>query len=140
VNEIGLGLLFTSAFVSSTLLPGGSEALFVALLWHGGHAPLPLLLTATAGNALGGLTSLAIGALIARRYPAQALAKPAHRKAVERVRCFGAPVLLLSWLPVLGDPLCVAAGWLRLPWTAAFIFIALGKGLRYAALIPAAGM
>jgi len=56
------------------------------------------------------------------------------------VRRFGAPVLLLSWLPVVGDPLCVAAGWLRLPWIAAFMFIALGKGLRYAALIPAAGM
>lgn len=140
MNEIGLGLLFTSAFVSSTLLPGGSEALFVALLWQGEYAPLPLLLTATAGNALGGLTSLGVGALIARRYPAQALTRPAHRQAVERVRRFGAPVLLLSWLPVVGDPLCVAAGWLRLPWTAAFMFIALGKGLRYAALIPTAGI
>lgn len=136
--DFGPGLLFTSAFVSSTLLPGGSEALFVALLWQGSHAPFALFLAATAGNTLGGMTSWGIGWLVARRYPAGALARPAHRDAVQRVRRYGVLVLLFSWLPVIGDPLCVAAGWLRLPWLASLLFIALGKGARYAVLLPLA--
>ncbi len=135
LDDFGLGALFTSAFVSSTLLPGGSEALFITLLWQGGHGVGPLLATATAGNTLGGMTSWLLGWLIARRYPAQAMAKPAHRTAVQRVQRYGVAALLFSWLPVIGDPLCVAAGWLRLPWLASLLFIAIGKGARYATLV-----
>ena len=47
----------------------------------------------------------------------------------------GAPVLLLSWVPIIGDPLCVAAGWLRVHWLPALIFITVGKTARYAALM-----
>jgi len=43
--------------------------------------------------------------------------------------------LLLSWLPVIGDPLCAAAGWLRLHWLLSLVFIGVGKTARYAVLL-----
>ncbi|VVD86728.1 YqaA family protein [Pandoraea fibrosis] len=50
------------------------------------------------------------------------------------MRRFGPPLLLLSWLPVVGDPLCTLAGWLRLSWRACLFYIAIGKTLRYIAI------
>ena len=57
-----------------------------------------------------------------------------HTRARAWVHRFGAPILLLSWLPVVGDPLCAMAGWLRLPWLPCLIFLMLGKFARYLAL------
>lgn len=85
----------------------------------------PALGVATLGNTLGGLSSYLIGRLIPQRQALRGLAA---------VRRYGSPVLLLSWVPIIGDPLCVAAGWLRLnPWLAT-LFIALGKLARYFAI------
>ncbi|MDH3503268.1 MAG: DedA family protein, partial [Nitrospirota bacterium] len=75
-------------------------------------------------------------------YPLIELTKPAQRLAVERVRRLGSPVLLLSWVPFIGDPLCLAAGWLRITWVGALLFMGIGKGCRYAvlfALLPSSG-
>lgn len=47
------------------------------------------------------------------------------------MRRFGPPLLLLSWLPVVGDPFCTLAGWLRLSWRTCLFYIAIGKTLRY---------
>ncbi|QKT04191.1 DedA family protein [Ectothiorhodospiraceae bacterium 2226] len=127
-------LLFWSAFVSATLLPGGSEAIFAALVWRGEHALSLLLAAATVGNTLGGMTSWGIGRLAAWRWPAERLTTPTQRRAVDRVRRWGAPVLLFSWVPVIGDPLCAAAGWLRVHWLLALVLIGVGKFARYAAV------
>lgn len=135
LDAYGLPGLFLSAFLSSTLLPGGSEALLAALALHGAHEPLALLAVATVGNALGGMTSWGIGWWLARRFPDRTLEGHHHQRAAERLRRWGSPLLLLSWLPVVGDPLCVAAGWLRMGWLPSLIFIALGKGARYALLL-----
>ena len=137
LDTYGLPGLFASAFLSSTLLPGGSEALLAALALHGGHDPMALLAAATLGNALGGMTSWGIGWWIARRFPNQTLERHHHRLAAERLRRWGSPLLLLSWLPLVGDPLCVAAGWLRIGWLPSLLFITLGKGARYALLLTA---
>lgn len=136
-----LGLFF-SAFLSSTILPGSSEVVLIALATQGDIPLWSLLAVATAGNTLGGMTSWVLGWVIALRYPLTALSKGAHRRAVERVRQWGSPILLLSWVPVLGDPLCVAAGWLRVSWLGALLFIGAGKALRYGvllALLPSSG-
>jgi len=127
--------LFTSAFLASTLLPGGSEAVLVYLASDALYSPVTLLLVAAVGNTLGGMTSWGIGWLIARKYPARGLVKRAHQQAVDRLQHWGSPVLLLSWLPVIGDPLCVAAGWLRLHWLLSLLFIGVGKTARYAVLL-----
>ncbi len=130
-ESIDLWGLFASAFLSSTLLPGGSEVV-LAMLAHRGERDLPLLLAvATAGNTLGAMSSWLIGRLLPERW----LEKPEHERALQRVRRWGSPVLLLSWLPVVGDPLCVAAGWLRIPWLPALAFIAAGKAARYLVIL-----
>ena len=133
--DASLWSLFVSAFLSSTLLPGSSEAVLVYLATEAAHTPLTLLLVAALGNTLGGMTSWGIGRLIAIKYSARGLVKPEHQKAVERLQHWGSPLLLLSWLPVIGDPLCVAAGWLRIHWLPSLLFIGVGKTARYAALL-----
>ena len=127
--------LFFSAFLSSTLLPGGSEAVLAYLTHAQGHDLWLLLAVAAAGNTLGGMTSWGIGRLIAVRYPAESMGKPQHRVAIDRVRRWGPPALLLSWLPVIGDPLCVGAGWLRIHWLLSLVLIGIGKTARYAVVV-----
>ena len=129
--DFNLWGLFLSAFVSSTLLPGGSEVLLAYLQSQGEHASWLLWSVATAGNTLGGFVSWGMGWWLARRFPMRSLEKPQHQQALLRVRRWGSPVLLLSWLPLIGDPLCLVAGWLRLNMWACLLFIALGKGARY---------
>jgi membrane protein YqaA with SNARE-associated domain len=127
--------LFISSFISSTLFPGGSEAVLAYLSSEQQHAKWLLLLVATTGNTLGGMTSWGIGWLIAKKYPTRQLLKPGHEDAIERIKKYGSPILLLSWLPVIGDPLCVAAGWLRVHWLLALVFIGVGKAARYGVIV-----
>ena len=121
-EEASLWTLFASSFLAATLLPGGSEAvLFAVLKLHPGQHWLALGI-ATLGNTLGGMSSYLIGRIIPQKQDLRGL---------QAVRKYGTPVLLLSWVPIVGDPLCVAAGWLRLnPWLSAF-FMGAGKLARY---------
>lgn len=121
--------LFFSSFLAATLLPGGSEAVLFAVLKSYPETFWPALLLATLGNTLGGMVSFGMGWL---------LPMTQQLKHVEKVRKFGTPALLLAWAPLLGDALCVAAGWLRLnPWHAA-LFMAIGKLARYLVIAWAA--
>lgn len=131
----GLWALFLSAFISSTLLPGGSEILLLWLASAGQHEKWQLLAVAGAGNTLGGMSSWAVGRLIAWRFPLRRLGGEREQRALAGLRRWGSPLLLLSWVPVVGDPLCAAAGWLRVTWWQALLFIALGKVGRYALLL-----
>lgn len=125
--------LFFSGFLASTLLPGGSE---VALLYAANQPDANLWLiglVTSLGNTLGGMSSWGLGWWIKSKFGSLDEAK--QQRALERVQAYGSPVLLLSWLPVIGDPLCLAAGWLRVGWLPALIFIGLGKAARYAVLL-----
>ncbi|MDY6981354.1 MAG: YqaA family protein [Pseudomonadota bacterium] len=216
MTDLTLWSLFLSAFLSSTLLPGGSEAVLAYLTQVQGDRLWLLLAVASVGNTLGGMTSWLVGRIIAIRYPAEQVILPKRQstgasdmlweglsaatsrtpagspmkspptkqsdegrvtrdeekqnqlgapvgrvrgthpgeamgerglprhsslvprpsaKAVERLRRWGTPVLLLSWLPVIGDPLCVAAGWLRVHWLLSLILIGIGKTARYAVVV-----
>ena len=137
---MSLWLLFFSAFISSTLFPGGSEAVLAYLAANGEHAHYLLITVATLGNTLGAMTSWGIGRLISIRYSSEKLSKASQQKAVARLQKYGSPVLLLSWLPVVGDPLCVAAGWLRIHWLPSLLFIAVGKLLRYLVVVYLVGL
>jgi membrane protein YqaA with SNARE-associated domain len=135
MNTTGLWGLFFSSLLAATLLPGGSEALLLYADHKSLASPPMLLLIATLGNTLGGLSSWGIGWWIRQRWPNRKLEKAGHRKALDRIQHHGAPVLLLSWVPIIGDPLCVAAGWARINLFASLLFIALGKGARYALVL-----
>jgi membrane protein YqaA with SNARE-associated domain len=133
-SEWSLWGLFLSAFISSTLLPGGSEAVLVLLAAKTPADKLLLLSVASLGNTLGGMSTWMLGRFIAWRFPARRFAEKEQR-AIARLQRWGSPALLLSWLPVVGDPLCLAAGWLRVPWLPSLLFIAAGKAGRYAVLL-----
>lgn len=121
-TPVTLGTLFVSSFLAATLLPGGSEAVLFGVLKLHPEQLWPALGVATLGNTLGGMSSYLIGRLVPQVKPL---------KGLDAVRRWGSPALLLSWVPLLGDPLCVAAGWLRLnAWWSA-LFIAAGKFARY---------
>jgi membrane protein YqaA with SNARE-associated domain len=137
VNEFGAQAgwwgLFLSAFVSATLAPGGSEAV-LAYLVRERHAPAAdLVAVASVGNTLGAMTTWATGWFLAP-LRVQALGDARRRRAVGMMRRWGCALLLLSWLPVVGDGLCFAAGWLRFSVTRSLLYIALGKTLRYAVI------
>lgn len=134
-GETGLWALFLSAFISSTLLPGGSELVLLWLASAQHHDTWLLLVVASAGNTLGGMTSWGLGRLIVWRFPLRVPRNGREENALARIRRWGSPVLLLSWVPIVGDPLCLAAGWLRVQWWRALLFIAVGKIGRYAALL-----
>lgn len=126
-DDLTLGGLFLACFLAATLLPGGSEVAFLAFIATWPEQKTQALLFATVGNTLGGMSSYAL----ARMLPEKSLARLGE-KPLAMARRWGSPILLLSWLPLVGDLLCVAAGWLRLPWLPSALWMALGKGLRYA--------
>lgn len=132
---MSLWVLFISAFISSTLFPGGSEAVLAYLSSEATQPQYLLVAVATLGNTLGAMTSWGIGRIISIKYPTEDLSKASYQKAAERLHKHGSPILLLSWLPVVGDPLCVAAGWLRIHWLQSLIFISIGKLLRYIVVV-----
>ena len=98
-------MLFASSFLSATLLPGSSEAVLLGLLVILTTPFWPAIGVATLGNTLGALTSHALGRLLPRR---------ADTRVIGRVSRYGSAALVLSWMPVVDDALCVAADWLRL--------------------------
>ena len=122
--------LFASAFLSATVLPGSSEIALAALVADAPGLAAAAVLVATVGNTLGGLTSYAMG----RALPAP----PQDYRALALVRRFGVWALLLSWVPLLGDALCIASGWLRQRILLAACAIAVGKFVRY--LVVAEGV
>jgi membrane protein YqaA with SNARE-associated domain len=145
--------LFASSFLAATLLPGGSEVVLFAVLKNYPDTLWMSLAIATLGNTLGGMVSFGMGWLLPLRmggsktamHPAVVSIPPSRLEAdcphlayssrvqtqqlihAEKLRRFGTPALLLAWVPLIGDALCLAAGWLRLNWWQAALFIAIGK-------------
>jgi membrane protein YqaA with SNARE-associated domain len=126
--------LFFSAFISSTIAPGGSEVVLAYLVSEGHHEVRLLVLIASVGNTLGALTTWGLGALAAKKFPAAALLPEKKQNALAVVKKRGVWVLFFSWLPVIGDALCFAGGWLKLPLLPACLVIFSGKLGRYMAI------
>lgn len=129
-EQASLLTLFTSSFLAATLLPGGSEAVLVGVLLAYPDLHWQALMLATIGNTLGGMSSYLIGRFLPDEQALHARLGN-HAQKLDWVRRHGSPILLLSWTPLIGDILCVAAGWLRTNWFWALFFIAIGKFARY---------
>lgn len=114
--------LFVSSFLAATLLPGGSEVVLVGVLKLYPESFWFALLLGTLGNTLGGMVSFGMGWM---------LPQTSKLKHVEKIQRYGSPILLLAWVPLLGDALCLAAGWLRLNLWHSALFMATGKFARY---------
>ena len=130
------GGLFLAAFVAATILPAQSEAVLAGLLATGSHAPALLILVAGTGNVLGSVVNWLLGRGIERFRGARWF--PVSERQLDRAgrwyRKYGWWSLLLSWAPVIGDPLTVAAGVMREPFARFLLVVSIAKFGRYIAL------
>lgn len=124
--HVGLPAIFSVSFLSATLIPMVTEPVLFGFIkmnperfWHA-------IVVATIGNTLGGMVTYYMGygtkKVVADDKPVR------HLLWLQRL---GAPVLLLSWVPLIGDALCAMAGWLKLPWRGVLLYMGLGKFLRF---------
>lgn len=135
--QLGLSTVFVVSFVSATLLPMGSEPAVFGLVKLNPDLFWPAIVVATAGNTLGGMVSWWMGwgthhAVDKWRNSGT------HNRALAWLQKLGPKACLLSWLPVVGDPLCAVAGWLQMPFWPCVLYMAIGKFFRY--LIMTAGL
>lgn len=139
--------LFVYSGLAATLLPGGSEILFASLLMEQPEHAFWLWLIATLGNSLGGYVTFFMGGLLARRLrqtetaPKQTIRYRLEQmfrlpsKRVDQLHSYGAWLLLLSWVPIIGDGFCLAAGYLGWPKKLCLSLIVIGKAARYGVLL-----
>jgi len=133
LTSYGYPSLFFLSFLAATLLPLGSEWLLAAMLLQR-HDPLAVVMVATVGNYLGACTTYWIG-IYGGSLAIEKILRidTAARGRAERFfGRYGSWSLLLSWLPVVGDPLCLAGGLLRVPYVRFSVLVAIGKFARYA--------
>ncbi|MBB6470172.1 membrane protein YqaA with SNARE-associated domain [Aminobacter lissarensis] len=134
------GGLFVAAFAAATLLPAQSEALLAGLTINGGYSLALLIAVATFGNVLGSLVNWLIGGQVERFkhrrwFP---VGTASLRRAENWYRRYGRWSLLLSWLPVIGDPLTLIAGTLKEPLWSFLGLVSIAKLIRYIAVAAAA--
>jgi membrane protein YqaA with SNARE-associated domain len=130
--ELGYFGLFVSAFLAATILPLSSEVVLSALLLSG-LSPVTLVAIATAGNLLGSLTNYGLGywASIEGIKKWLKLSEKEYVRAEQRFKKFGLASLCFAWVPIIGDPLTVIAGILRIRLALFVLLVGTGKLLRY---------
>ncbi len=127
------GGLFLSAFLSATLLPGSSEALLTGLVLAGQGVPWLLLIAAVMGNVLGSLVNWVCGRFLAafRDRTWFPISPRRYAQAAGWFERYGVWSLLFAWAPVVGDPLTVVAGALRVGFLPFLLLVTVGKVVRY---------
>lgn len=133
--QYGLSTLFVVSFLSATLLPLGSEPALFGLLKLNPDLFWSAILVATAGNTLGGMLDWWIG-YGAHEVTDKYRHSRSHLKALDFLEKLGPKACLLAWLPLVGDPLCAVAGWLRMPFWPCTGYMLIGKFLRYLIYTP----
>jgi len=135
LQQPGYPALFGISFLASTLLPLGSEWLLVVMLMKG-YDPVSSVLTATAGNTLGACTTWLVGRyggdwLLGRLFR---ISERQRQRAEAWYGRYGVLSLLFSWLPVVGDPLCLVGGLLKIRFSVFLVLAGAGKLILYAAI------
>ncbi len=128
--QYGLSTVFVVAFLGATLLPLASEPAVFGLVSLNPDLFWPAVLVATAGNTIGGGVSWWMG-LISHKVVDKYRHSTTHLRALDWLQRIGPKACLLSWLPVIGDPICAVAGWLKLGFWPCMAYMAIGKFLRY---------
>jgi membrane protein YqaA with SNARE-associated domain len=125
--------LFIAAFGAATLLPMQSEAVLVGMLFSGRYSVAVLLMVATLGNVLGSVVNWLLGRSVERFRHKRWF--PVSEIKLEKAQRFylryGRWSLLLSWVPIIGDPLTMIAGVMREPLWSFLLIVTLAKGARY---------
>jgi membrane protein YqaA with SNARE-associated domain len=135
--QFGLSTVFLVSLLSATLLPLGSEWVVIGLVKLSPELFWPAVIVATLGNTIGGGISWWMGFGAERAYEAVTHHKPVELRALKWLEHFGPKACLLAWLPVVGDPLCAVAGWLKLPFWPCMGYSMIGKFVRYVVMTGA---
>ncbi len=130
-------LLFTASLLAATIFPAQSEAVLVGLKLTGNYSPTLLIALATLGNVLGACINWLLGRYLEhfksrRWFPVKEAALDRAARTYQR---YGVWTLLLSWVPIIGDPLTVIAGFLRTPFPLFLLLVTIGKLARYIAVV-----
>lgn len=128
--QYGLSTVFLVAFLSATMLPMVSEPVVFGLVTINPSLFWPTMLVATAGSSLGSAVNWWMG------YGSVQLAQRmgssfAHSQALHWLAKLGPKACLLAWVPIVGDPLCLLAGWLKMPFWRCLAYIVSGKFVKY---------
>ena len=134
-SELGYFGLFAAAFLAATILPLSSEVVLTALLL-GGLSPVALVAVATAGNVLGSTTNYALGYWISLEAVKRWLriSESEFKQAEQRFLKYGLLSLCFAWVPIIGDPITLVAGVLRVRFSWFLALVTLGKFSRYVVL------
>ncbi len=116
-------------------MPGGSEVLLAYLLTQPEFSSIELLVAAAVGNSLGGILTYGMGWWLGFRWPLRVPQKKSQQRAMVVMQQYGAVSLLFSWVPFIGDPLCLVAGWIRCNLFYSVLLICLGKLMRYLLIV-----
>lgn len=126
--------VFGSALAAATVLPMSSEAVLLLAQHQRPDLLWPLWAVASVGNTLGSVISVVMG-----RWGRRLLTSAWAWRWLHRLQRLGPPLLVMAWVPVIGDGLCIAAGILRMAWGPVVFWLALGKSLRYLVLMAVSG-
>ena len=130
---LGYGGLFLGSLLAPTILPMSSEAVLAAMV-IGGFDPVACVMVASVGNSLGGMASYFMGYLGKWAWMERLFAR--SRGRIDKVKAwadrYGSRTALLCWLPVVGDPLAIALGFVRSPVWQVGLYMTVGKFARYA--------
>ena len=124
-EDASLWSLLAGSFLAATLIPLSSEVMLFAVIRLHPDVVWPAVAVATIGNTAGGMFSYSMGRWIPHKKPIQ------YEALLQR---HGATLLTMAWAPLIGDALCIAAGWLRIHWLPCLGYMALGKAARYVLL------
>ena len=127
-EDASLWSLLAGSFLAATLIPLSSEVMLFAVIRLHPDLAWPAVAVATIGNTAGGMLSYAMGRWILHQ-------KPIRYEAL--LQRHGATLLTMAWAPLIGDALCIAAGWLRIHWLPCLAYMTLGKFARYVVLAVA---
>jgi membrane protein YqaA with SNARE-associated domain len=130
--DYGLIGLFIGSFLAATVVPFSADVLLVGMLVADVNSAVALLVVATLGNWIGGITSYGIGRAgkwewIERLH----VSRESLEKQKTRIERFGAPIALLTWVPFIGDVFAVALGFYRVKFLPAIFWMLVGKGARF---------
>jgi membrane protein YqaA with SNARE-associated domain len=132
LSEFGYSGLFVAAFLAATILPLSSEVVLTALLLNG-LSPVALVLVATVGNVAGSIVNYALGYWasleVVKRWIK--ISEEEFIKAEQRFTKYGLLSLLFAWVPIIGDPITVVAGILRIRLSWFVALVTAGKFIRY---------
>jgi membrane protein YqaA with SNARE-associated domain len=127
METYGLLSLFLICFLSATILPLSSEIVVVYFLSSNTFSPFEVIMVASIGNIIGGTTNYLIGYFFSRFFKIKS-----ENKAYRIAKKHGHIAAFLSWLPFIGDPILLTLGLLKSSFWKMFIFMSLGKSIRYA--------